>query len=120
MLLRTEQKAELLLEELVMRYSSTGEIVCDTFAGSGATAVAAAARGRATLLCEKDPDCAAFAAKHILQRLRVKMKMDKVEAGVSVVSQDAAEELVSAASGFNVVSMGDIEAAEVRRRSHLF
>ena len=104
-MLRKEQKAESLLEELVMRYSAENDVVCDLFAGSGSTAVAAAFRSRVTLLCEKDELCASLAAAHIVRRLEAKMPRQRPSDAIDVSALWAAEAVEATKSG--VAGRGD-------------
>lgn len=50
------QKPLQLMEELVNKHSNEGDLVLDCFAGSGTTAIAAAALNRNFIGCERDPD----------------------------------------------------------------
>lgn len=50
------QKPLQLMEELINKHSNEGDLVLDCFAGSGTTAVAAAALKRNFIGCELDPD----------------------------------------------------------------
>jgi len=52
----TTQKSLLLFEELIKKHSNQGDLVIDTFSGSGTTALAAERTGREFLGCEIDPE----------------------------------------------------------------
>lgn len=64
--LRETQKPLALTRELVRLFSDPGEVICDPFAGSGTTGVAALLEGRRVILVERDPAHAATC----LRRLR--------------------------------------------------
>lgn len=59
------QKPDKLLRRLVLTYSEPGHVVCDPFAGSGSTGVAALALGRGFVGCELDPSYHAIASERL-------------------------------------------------------
>lgn len=63
--LHTAQKPEALMEALVKDFSEPGELICDPFAGSGTTGVAAKKWGRRFIGWEKDSGHAAAAQARI-------------------------------------------------------
>jgi DNA modification methylase len=52
----TTQKPLALIEEMILKHSNDGDVVCDVFSGSGTTAVAAYRNGRSFIGCEISPD----------------------------------------------------------------
>ncbi len=67
-LVRPEQKALPLLQELVSRFSQPGDLVVDFFAGSFSTAVAcfSVPQHRIFVGCEVEEDCYQLAKKHVV------------------------------------------------------
>ncbi|KKL26401.1 hypothetical protein LCGC14_2395670, partial [marine sediment metagenome] len=54
-----------LMERLVLDFTDPGDLICDPFAGSGTTAVAALMHGRRFIGWERDPEFFADAARRI-------------------------------------------------------
>lgn len=61
----TTQKPITLMESLVRDFTDHGDLVCDPFAGSGTTGVAALRNGRRFVGCELDPEYHAIAMARI-------------------------------------------------------
>lgn len=61
----TAQKPESLMLELVSLFSDEGDLVCDPFAGSGTTGVAALRLGRRFIGCELNADYAALSRERL-------------------------------------------------------
>jgi hypothetical protein len=58
-----------MLEELIRSATLEGEVVCDPFAGSGSTGVAALRTGRVFIGCELDPEHARKAAERLIREI---------------------------------------------------
>jgi site-specific DNA-methyltransferase (adenine-specific) len=61
----TTQKPLALMEALIRDFTDHGELICDPFAGSGTTGVAALRMGRRFIGWEKDPRYHAIAMKRL-------------------------------------------------------
>ena len=62
----TTQKPDSLMEALVRDFTDPGDLICDPFAGSGTTGVAAIRLGRRFIGWEKSPQYHAIAVKRLM------------------------------------------------------
>lgn len=88
--IHTTQKPIALMRELVELFTEPGETICDPFAGSATTLVAAMQLGRRAIGCELDPEAAALAADRLAgERLKLH-EPGKLLAGETAASRETA------------------------------
>lgn len=73
--LHPTQKPVALFEYLIKTYTNDGDLVLDPFAGSGTTAVAAAALGRRAICIEKDPQYVAVIQSRCGQSVQAELSI---------------------------------------------
>lgn len=65
--LHPTQKPVDLMEYLISKFSDTGDVILDPFAGSGTTAIAALNTGRGYICIEKDPEYYKLATERVMR-----------------------------------------------------
>lgn len=87
-----------LAERCVLALSAPGEAVLDPFAGSGATLLAAAARGRAAVGIERDPGHAALARARVAEQAAGRLRR-RAFAGTGPVPDEGARQALDPKGG---------------------